>query len=206
MLSIFSPHLSLHVVFPIFLLLKPKTYESTFTPAFHSHPTANPPENSNSSILRIYPEFQHFPPPDPTTMTYCLDYSKILLSLTQSRLLLEARVIPKKCKGHVSHSAQNATAVSLSLKDQSPYLDPYSLWDLPPHFRELFSFHSLPFHHPQRAGLVAVITHQACCTSSLDTRCSLGLDLEMERSSWIIQVGPVNQKAHYKREGEGDYC
>lgn len=61
-------------------------------------------------------------------MTYCLDYAKILLSLTQSRLLPEARVIPEKCKDRVSHSsAQNPTAVSLSLKDQSPYLDPYSL-------------------------------------------------------------------------------
>lgn len=36
-----------------------------FTPFFLSYPTANPSANSNSSTLKIYLKFHHFPSPSP---------------------------------------------------------------------------------------------------------------------------------------------
>lgn len=119
-------------------------------------------------------------------MTYCLDYSKSLLSLP------EARVIPEKCKDHVSHcSAQNPTTVSLSLKDQSPYLDPTSYEIcLSASGSSSPSTPSPSITYSMLASwLLLHIKHAV--PRDLDTRCSLGLDLETERLSWIIQAGPV---------------
>lgn len=147
-----------------------------FTPFFLSYLTANPSANSNSSTLKIYLEFHHFPSPSPWLPPWSNHYD-LLPGLLQELPVshLESNLHPAPTADPWIHEVRSCPSLLCSKpiksfpltqsQGQSPHLG-LSLTARPcPLLSTVPLLTPVPRISPSMLGSWLAFTHQACSAS-----------------------------------------